>query len=92
MTIDFEVLDFLVWKAHGISCLRLMQFVWVILDFTAFVTCYNFFSRSSGFPKVRIDSSEQITFFLGILFVVNFFFDTMFAQKFVALWSLGTAM
>jgi len=50
-----------------------------------------FFSKGSGFPKVRIDSSDQITFFLGILLVVNFF-DTMFAQKFVALWSLGTAV
>lgn len=36
--------------------------------------CYplQFFSRSSGFPKVHIDSSEQITFFLGILLVVKF--------------------
>jgi hypothetical protein len=58
MTIDFEMLEFLVWKARGISSLRLLQFVWVILGVAAFVTCYNFFSKSSGFPKVHIDSSE----------------------------------
>jgi len=92
MTIDFEMLDFLVWKAHGISCLSLMQFVWVILEFTAFVTCYNFFFQGAQvFPKFVLIVLSKLLSSSAFCWSLTFF-DTMFAQKFVALWSLGTAV
>jgi len=36
-----------------LSVLRLLQFVWVILEVAAFVTCYNFFFQGAQvFPKL----------------------------------------
>ena len=62
MTIDFQMLDFLVLKAHGVICFE--TFAICVGHTGSCGFCYLlqfFFSRSSGFPKINIDSSEQIT-------------------------------
>jgi len=90
MTIDFEMLEFLVWKAHGISCLKLLHFVWVILEVAAFVTHYNFFQGAQVFPKFILIVLNKLLSSSAFCWSLNF--GTMFAQKLGALWSLGTAM